>query len=200
MLISIALHDNSSKLMYDVKLIYGSVLNWHTLYSKKSYTICELCMARPRGLIEVVCQNPKCDYYMEEIGKDLVKRGLDTKTGHQRYYCHHCRKFFMETKGTPLFHKHLNEQEIINICKHFVEKNGIRSIERLTGHHRDTIGKLLNDIAEQAQKMNDFLIRDVGLSTIECDEFWTFVKKNKRKLSINAQNQILSAMPGSSPV
>jgi hypothetical protein len=93
-------------------------------------------MARPRGLIEVVCQNPDCDYFQKEDGKDIIKRGPDAKTGHQRYYCYHCRKFFMETKGTPLFNKKLSESEIINICKHFVEKNGIRSIERITGHHR----------------------------------------------------------------
>ncbi len=106
----------------------------------------------------------------------------------------------METKGTPLFNKKLKENEIVNICKHFVEKNGIRSIERITGHHRDTIGNLLTDIAEHAKQMNEFLIQNVGLSTIECDEFWTFVKKNKRKLSAQAQNQISQAMHGSLPV
>jgi len=39
-----------------------------------------------------------------------------------------------------------------------VEKNGIRSIERITGHHRDTIGRLLEDMAEHAELMNDFLV------------------------------------------
>ena len=43
----------------------------------------------------------------------------------------------METKGTPLYRKQLSESEITDICKHLVEKNGIRSIERITGHHRD---------------------------------------------------------------
>ncbi|MGP8323353.1 MAG: hypothetical protein ACT6FG_05115 [Methanosarcinaceae archaeon] len=56
----------------------------------------------------------------------------------------------METKGTPLYRKQLLESEIINICKHLVEKNGIRSIEQITGHHRDTIGRLLEDMAEHA--------------------------------------------------
>lgn len=156
-------------------------------------------MARPRGSIEVVCQNLQCDFYLKEKGKDIIKRGLDAKTGHQRYYCIHCGKFFMETKGTPLFNKKLPESEIINICKHFVERNGIRSVERVTGHHRDTIGNLLSDIAEHAERMNTFLIHDVKLSPIECDEFWSFVKKKKRTLSIHAQNQISLAMRGSLP-
>src|SRR5450756_2897574 len=95
---------------------------------------------------QVVCQNEICRYYLNEENKDIIKRGKYS-TGNQRYFCHHCKTFFMETKGTPLYHKHLSKPEIINICKHLVEKNGIRSIERITGHHRDTIGNLIEDLA-----------------------------------------------------
>jgi len=93
----------------------------------------------------------------------------------------------METKGTPLYRKHLSESEIINICKHLVEKNGIRSIERITGHHRDTIGRLLEDMAEHAAEMNNYLIKNLNLTPVECDELWTMVKKNRKRLSPAAQ-------------
>ena len=39
----------------------------------------------------------------------------------------------METKGTPLYRKQLPESEIVNICKHLIEKNGIQGIEGITG-------------------------------------------------------------------
>lgn len=103
----------------------------------------------------------------------------------------------METKGTPLFHKHLPMDKIIEICKHLVEKNGIRSIERITGIHRDTISRLLEDMAEHAEKMNQLLIVELDLTPIECDEFWTFVKKNKRKLSPAALQGLKKVMHGS---
>jgi ClpP class serine protease len=103
----------------------------------------------------------------------------------------------METKGTPLFRKHLSEPEIINICKHLVEKNGVRSIERLTGHHRDTIGVLLEDMAEHAQKMSTYLIKNLNLSQYECDEFWTFVKKKRKRLSEKARLSLKLVTPGS---
>ncbi|MCD4766516.1 MAG: IS1 family transposase, partial [Methanosarcinales archaeon] len=83
---------------------------------------------------------------MTENGKDILKRGKN-RAGHQQYYCNHCSRWFVETANTPLYHKHLSKPEIINICKHLVEKNGIRSIERITGHHRDTIGNLIEDLA-----------------------------------------------------
>ncbi|HEC77037.1 MAG TPA: IS1 family transposase, partial [Thermoplasmatales archaeon] len=73
-------------------------------------------MARPRGTINVVCQNPRCKYYLKEKGKDIIKSGKYS-TGHQRYYCKHCRTYFMETKGTPLYRRRLSEEEIIQICK-----------------------------------------------------------------------------------
>lgn len=156
-------------------------------------------MSRPRGDIKAVCQNPKCRYYRKETGKDLIKSGK-YRTGHQRYYCYHCCTYFMETKGTPLFRKRLSESEIITVCKHLVEKNGIRSIERITGHHRDTIGRLLEDMAEHAEQMNEYLVSNLGLTPFECDELWSIVKKNRKRLSLAAQIGLKKVTRGSTPV
>ena len=156
-------------------------------------------MARPRSKIDITCQNPKCKYYLNEDGKDILKRGKN-RAGHQQYYCNHCRKWFVETANTPLYHKHLSRSQIIQICKHLVEKNGIRSIERITGHHRDTISRLLEDLALHAAYVNDILLNEIHLGQFEVDEMWSFVKKNKRKLSQNAQRQITKVMHGSTPV
>ena len=137
-------------------------------------------MARPRGKIDITCQNPKCKYFLTEEGKDLLKRGKN-RAGHQQYYCNHCRSWFVETLNTPLYNKHLSKTEIINICKHLVEKNGIRSIERITGHHRDTIGNLLEDLALHAEFVNSILLKDIKLGQFEVDEMWTFIKKTKER-------------------
>jgi transposase-like protein/IS1 family transposase len=136
-------------------------------------------ISRPRGKIEAVCQNPRCRYYLKENGKDVIRSGKYS-TGHQRYYCKHCKTYFMETKGTPLYGKRLPEAEIIQICKLLVEKNGIRSIERITDHHRDTIGRLLEDMAEHAKQMNEHLLESLGLTPFKCQELWSIVKKQKK--------------------
>ena len=103
----------------------------------------------------------------------------------------------METKGTPLYRKRLPEVEIIRICKLLVEKNGIRSIERITDHHRDTIGRLLEDMAEHAEQMNEYFIENLGLTPFECDELWSIVKKNRKRLSETAQLGLKKVMHGS---
>jgi hypothetical protein len=84
---------------------------------------------------------------------------------------------FYGDKGHTALSEKMSESEIIDICKHLVEKNGIPGIERITGHHRDTIGRLLEDMAEQAEEMNEHLIKNLGLTPFECDELWSFIEK-----------------------
>lgn len=155
-------------------------------------------MARPRSFSPVSCQNFRCKYFLKEKGKDIIKRGKN-HAEHQIYKCLRCGRTFSETKSTPLYHKHLSELEITRICKLLVERNGIRSIERITGHHRDTIGALLEDLAEHAKLVNQTLLVNLGLSQYEMDEFWTTIKKNRKRLSITAQLQLRKVAPTSTP-
>ncbi len=157
-------------------------------------SVTKMSKGRPKSQNNAVCQNPKCTHYQKEKDKHIVKSGKYKTTNHQRYQCKHCKTHFMQTKGTPLYRKHLTEQQITNICKHLVEKNGIRSIERLTGHHRDTIGSLLEDMAEHAEQVNNYLIKNAGLSQHECDELWTFIKKKKKHLSEKANLSLKTVM------
>jgi transposase-like protein len=145
-------------------------------------------MARPKSKIFVVCQNENCNFYLKETGKDIVKRGQNT-AGHQRYYCNHCNKYLVETKGTPLYQKKLSERKIKEICKELVEKKGVRAISRTHNVNKNTICSLLNDLANHAVEMTKYLVHDLDLKTYEVDEILTFVKKNKKHLS---QKQIYS--------
>lgn len=142
-------------------------------------------MARPRGKITVVCQNKDCNYFRKESGKDIVKRGCN-KAGTQRYFCNHCRKYSVERSGTPLYRKRLSLRKIKQLCTLLVEKNGVRSISRITKLNKNTVVAWLEDLAEHAEQITDFLVHDLGLNTYEVDELWTTVKKNKRKLSAQA--------------
>jgi transposase-like protein len=146
----------------------------------------------------MTCQNIHCKYYLKEKGKSIIKYGKN-RASHQLYKCHHCSHFFTETILTPIYRKRLPEEEITRIAKLLVEKNGIRSIERITGHHRDTIGNLLEDMAEHAEEVNRTLLRKLDLTQYEMDELWTTVKKNRRKLSITAQLQLKKVTCTSTP-
>src|SRR3989338_9102439 len=151
-------------------------------------------MARPTTKNKAVCQNADCSFFRKENGKDITKQGKNYAK-HQRFLCKHCGVVFVETKGTPLYQKKLSERKIKEICKELVEKKGIRAVERTIHVHRDTIGNLLNDLAEHALAMTNYLVHDLGLKTYEVDELWTFIKKNKKNLSEKTMNSLKGMKP-----
>ncbi len=71
-----------------------------------------------------------------------MKRGTNTAK-HQRFYCNYCRKYSVETKGTPLYKRQLNERKIKAVCKGFVETQGIRSTGRMVNVNRNTVMSLV---------------------------------------------------------
>lgn len=64
-----------------------------------------------------------------------------------------------------------------------VEGCSIRSTERLTGHHRDTIMRLLQRTGKQAKLVMDTLLRGITVDDMQVDEIWTFVGKKDSKLT-----------------
>ena len=139
------------------------------------------------------CQNKECKSFKKKRLNNLVSNGHD-RNGARKLLCTDCKKSFNETKGTPFFGKHLSKREIIQISKQFVEKSSFRGVARSTGHHLDTIRNLASDVAEHCESVTEFLLHDVKLGTHEIDEFWNFVKKNKKMLPINFSRTLSKAM------
>jgi len=152
-------------------------------------------MARPRLKNRAICQNENCSFFRKEEGKSIIKKGRNYAK-HQRFLCKHCDVAFVETKGTPLYRKRLSERKIKQLCKELMEIKGIRAVERTTGINKNTIGSYLSSFAEHAKEMSKYLTKNVGLSAHELDEFWTFVKKNKKKLSPLATKNLQQVTSG----
>lgn len=131
-----------------------------------------------------ICQNPKCAYYRKEEGKHIIKRGKN-KAGNQRYFCCQCKKYFVETINTFRYHKHLSFNEIAKICKILAEYATIREIEEKTGHHRDTIGRLLEDIAMHTEEADVYFADELGLNDQKRARIWSTILKNKRTSNID---------------
>lgn len=131
------------------------------------------------------CPNEECKAHGKKGLGNITSNGHD-RNGTRKLKCNLCKKSFNETKGTPFFGRHLSKREIIKISKQFVEKTSFRGVARATGHHLDTIRNLAGNLAEHCYEVTAFLIKDVKLGTHEIDEFWSFVKKNKKGLSRKA--------------
>jgi IS1 family transposase len=63
------------------------------------------------------------------------------------------------------------------------EGNSIRSIERMTGIHRDTIMRLGVRVGQGCEKLLDAKMRGLACNRIEVDELWAFIGKKNRNTS-----------------
>lgn len=64
-----------------------------------------------------------------------------------------------------------------------VEGLSIRSLERMTGHHRDTIMRVIVDAGNRCQVFLDENVRNFPSRYLQLDEIWTFVGKKTRRMT-----------------
>lgn len=76
----------------------------------------------------------------------------------------------------------LAEGKALAVLQHLVEGCSVRSTERLTGVHRDTILNLLGIAGRKCEALMLDLISDQKVTDVECDEVWQYIAmKSKTK-------------------
>ena len=76
----------------------------------------------------------------------------------------------------------LSKDKQIAVTAALAEGNSIRSIERMTGIHRDTIMRLGVRIGQGCACLLDQKMRNLDCERIELDEVWGFIGKKVRNL------------------
>jgi len=70
----------------------------------------------------------------------------------------------------------------VQIINCLVEGSSIRSTERMTGTHRDTICRLLVEVGEGCATLMDEQMRELPCRRLQVDEIWAFVLKKQRQV------------------
>jgi hypothetical protein len=66
----------------------------------------------------------------------------------------------------------LNTDKQIAVISALAEGSSIRSIERMTGIHRDTIMRLGVKVGQGCTRLMDAKMRDLSCTRLEMDEIW----------------------------
>lgn len=74
----------------------------------------------------------------------------------------------------------LSKNKQIGIAAALAEGSSIRSIERMTGVHRDTIMRLGVRIGQGCMRLLDEKMRNLNSTRIQLDEIWGFVGKKQK--------------------
>lgn len=76
----------------------------------------------------------------------------------------------------------LPREQQTQVIAALIEGMSIRSVERLTGIHRDTIMRLSTRIGEACANLHDSMMRNLQVDVIEVDEQWSFIKKKQKRV------------------
>jgi len=80
----------------------------------------------------------------------------------------------------------LPKEKQVQIISALVEGASIRSVERMTGVHRDTIMRLLVRTGRHCGSILDVTMRNVRCESLQLDEIWTYVGCKQRNLTWTA--------------
>lgn len=110
---------------------------------------------------------PECNSLPKKHGKD--------RKGNQRFRCLACGKTYTEPQNKPLGEMRLSEEKALLCLNLLVEGNSIRSTERITNVHRDTILNLLEVVGKKCLAIQETLVKNVKVADVQADEIWSFV-------------------------
>lgn len=118
----------------------------------------------------MVCHN--CQLNARKNGKN--------RNGSQRWCCKPCKRTWTEDQDKPLGDMRLPVDKANMVLSMLVEGCSVRSVERVTGVHRDTILRLLVYVGERCESFLEERIRAVPVEDVQCDEIWGFVGMKER--------------------
>jgi transposase-like protein/IS1 family transposase len=103
----------------------------------------------------------------------------------QRYRCNKCKRTFSEEhKKTarpqgPLGNMRISLDKAENCLRLLLEGMSIRSVQRITGLHQETILNLLVLAGDRCRELMNKRIKGLAVKDVEADEIWGFCKMKK---------------------
>ena len=118
-------------------------------------------------------QCPLCGAYKTD------KHGKTSK-GSQRYICPSCNQTFTDTFDTIYYRRKIGKAQIETGLQAHSEGSSLRGIARTTKLAYNTVVNIIRAGAIKAQIVHNEEVQEVKTDAIAGDEFWSFVKKNRK--------------------
>lgn len=117
-------------------------------------------------------------------GGETIGWGKD-RDGNARRKCKTCRATFGIIPARPLGAMRISMEKATLCLSLLTEGNSIRSTERISGTHRDTVMSLLRLAGAKCEALLSRLVQGVQVEDVQADELWCFVgmkEKTKARL------------------
>lgn len=122
------------------------------------------------------CDNPECSHY-NLAGQDNIKTHSFQNA---QCYCNQCHgKPFSIRKGTMFFDLRTPIDKIVRVLSLLVNGMGKNAVCRLEGVSGESVSSWLVLAAKHVEAFTTYLQKDMHLTQVQIDEFWSFIRKKK---------------------
>ncbi len=112
-------------------------------------------------------------------GGPTIGWGKD-RQGNPRRFCKACKASFGIIPARPLGKMRLDLVKAATVVSLLAEGSSIRSAERVTGVHRDTICSLLLVVGDKCGRLLGQMVKGVKVEDVQCDELWSYVAMKEK--------------------
>ena len=136
---------------------------------------------KPRyDLSAEACPNPQCALHGKTGAGNIVANGTHpAKDGRRlrKFLCRACGGSFCERTGSIFYDLRSSEKEVLLALKLLVKGMPLRGVAEVLEVKLDTVRHWLSLAADQSERVNERLLRELKVSQVELDALWSFVKK-----------------------
>jgi transposase-like protein/IS1 family transposase len=125
------------------------------------------------------CPTPHCLYYGWVGRGNLRANGYPNGGRWRQFQCRSCRKYFLETSGTPLQGKRVPPEVLVWAVTAVAEGLGIRAVARVFALDPNTILQWLVEVADQATAVSRHFLHDVQGTQVQLDELFAVLSAVK---------------------
>lgn len=134
------------------------------------------------------CPNRVCpEYGVEGEGNIRLKQRYG-RNSVAELICRTCGKTFSENRGTPFFKLRLPYGKLYQILTSLVRCGSIRGTADTIGVNKNTVERIVMLAGAHMKGFNDFMLRDLRMTQVQCDEFWIYVGSKRGLRTVKARD------------
>jgi hypothetical protein len=125
------------------------------------------------------CPHLPCAYWGWTGLENIRANGCPNGGRWRQFQCRSCKKYFLETHGTPLYDKRLPPEVPVWAVGALAEGLGIRAVARVFEVSPNTVLQWLSEVADQAAAFSRYFHHDVQGTQVQLDELFTVLSAVK---------------------
>jgi IS1 family transposase/transposase-like protein len=125
------------------------------------------------------CPHPTCDYHGRVDWGNIRANGHPSGRHWRQLVCLGCRRYFLETVGTPFHGKQVDPDKLVWAITALAEGLGIRAVARVFETDPTTVLCWLVEAADHLEAFSRYFLRDIDAEQVQMDELFALLSAVK---------------------